>query len=547
MINSGFVSDDISHNGQEYESIIPAGREGATSLAYIIKSGGREYFMKRLKPELVGCPRYHELFRKEFEIGSALDHPNIVKYYNFSDNGNDFHILMENIVGDTLDRFIDTHPEYFCSRKNLDKFFNQLLSAFRCLHHSHVVYSDLKPQNIMITQINHDVKIIDLGFCFADSFTDSAGTTQEFSAPEQKEKGRLDVTTDIYCIGKLIEYIGKNIPCNLPGVYSKIMLRCLKKRKKDRLQSVDEILHLINRRSHITRCIVIASIVSAIIFVAFKSISYNEHVIAWWDSFELFSPIVEHDTDYRHIYYRIIDRQDSTLEAVGCGRNPNIYIHTEVEIDGNTFHTVRIADNAFKHKSYIKSVHIPDGIITIGKEAFRECKNLATVDIPNSVTTIDDYAFYACTDIYHIRLSSSITEIPICAFSGTSISSIDIPDGVTIIRLDAFGNCQKLKEVYLPSSLQTLERGVFYNCSSLKSITLPESVRKLGDYLFFDCINLRDIYNHSPEPQDCPPIHRNPEQITLHVPASSVDKYRSAHFWKRMQIVPLPQTSSSSD
>lgn len=43
----------------------------------------------------------------------------------------------------------------------------------------------------------------------------------------------------------------------------------------------------------------------------------------------------------------------------------------------------------------------------------------------------------------------------------------------------------------------------------------------------------------SPEPQIIPPIHRNPEQVTLHVPRESVGKYRAAKNWNGMKIVPL--------
>lgn len=123
--------------------------------------------------------------------------------------------------------------------------------------------------------------------------------------------------------------------------------------------------------------------------------------------------------------------------------------------------------------------------------------------------------------------------------SGSQIKKVVIPEGVTIIGLDAFGNCGKLKDVTLPSSLIILERGVFYNCTSLEKITIPQNVKSIGDYLFFECTSLKDIYNLAIEPQVIPPIHKEPSQITLHVPAESVEKYRNAEYWNEMNIVPI--------
>lgn len=513
---------------------------GGTSMIFSTQDGGKEYLVKRLRTEYVADDRYHELFRKEYEIGRAIDHPNIVKYMRFEDNGTtNCRITMENVVGETLARFIDSHPDYFASRRHLDKFFNQLLSALNCLHQNHVVFSDLSPNNILITQVNHDVKIIDLGFCFSDSYTRSVGMTECFSAPEHQERGIIDVTTDIYCVGKIIEYIGKSTSHNLPAVYSKIMLRCLKHRKQDRIQTTDEIIRMINKRRHVARRVITTALICVAMFIVGKSLSYNERVLAWWDSFELFPANVEYDIEYRYIYYSILSEEDMTCQAVGCINNPNVYLHPEVEIKGRTYKLTHIADSAFRYKSYVKSVYIPEGVKTIGTEAFRECKNLAVVNIPNSVVEVEDYAFYACENIYSLRLSERLTEIATAAFCGSKIKKVEIPEGVTRIKLDAFGNCLELEEVILPETLQAIERGAFYNCPSLREITIPARVTKIGEFQFFECTSLTDIYNYAPEPQVLTPIHRNPKQITLHVPADAIEKYRKADYWKEMQIVAL--------
>lgn len=124
----------------------------------------------------------------------------------------------------------------------------------------------------MITQVNNDVKMIDLGFCFTDSYPYSIGTTTGYSAPEHVNKNRVDVSTDIYGVGKIIEYIGKNTPHNMPSVYAKIMLKCLKERQSDRIQSTNDIVTLINRRNHIIKRLAIGMVACVAIFLAYKTI-----------------------------------------------------------------------------------------------------------------------------------------------------------------------------------------------------------------------------------------------------------------------------------
>ena len=133
----------------------------------------------------------------------------------------------------------------------------------------------------MITQVNNDLKLIDLGFCFTDSFSSSAGATKGYASPEHTTGGRLDVSTDIYGVGKIIEYIGKSSAYSLPNIYSKIMLKCLKINQADRIQTTDEIARLINRRSHNIRRTLITTIICILVYITFKSLSYNEKVLSW--------------------------------------------------------------------------------------------------------------------------------------------------------------------------------------------------------------------------------------------------------------------------
>ena len=64
----------------------------------------------------------------------------------------------------------------------------------------------------------------------------------------------------------------------------------------------------------------------------------------------------------------------------------------------------RILNDAFKGLENLKSVTIPEGIVSIGASAFMGCSNLTSVTIPESVELIDSSAFYGCGSISEITI-----------------------------------------------------------------------------------------------------------------------------------------------
>lgn len=540
-MSSEFIYTDIDAEQSRFERIEIVETQGTLCDYFVVTDQGKSFFMKRLKEEYADDTVSRSILAKEYEIGMSIDHPNIVKHISINDDDSGYYLLMENVVGMTLDRFIIDNPDYFHRRANLDKFFNQLLSALKCLHAHHVVYSDLKPQNIMLTQVGNDVKLIDLGFCMTNAYTTTAGTTEGYSAPEHLSRGTLNIATDIYGIGKIIEYIGLNIPDSLPNIYARIMIKCTKERQKDRFQDTDEIVRLINRRRHIIRKSAVSAVCCAVMFLAFRTIAYTEVFNSWWDSFEIITPHVEHDCESTSTLYRILSEKDRTCEVVGHTTNPNAYINPTTQINGKTYHVTRIADEAFANKNYIRSVYICEGVETIGERAFRHCSNLVSVTIPSSIKAIKNGAFFECRNLTSIKLPTTMSSIERGAFAGTGIRNITIPEGITRLELDLLGNCEHLESVDLPKSLTVIDRGVFFNCPALTQITIPENVESLGELLFWNSDNLTDIYNLAVVPQQITPFHRNVSRLTVHVPSESVEAYKAAPVWKEMTIIPIEE------
>ena len=261
-------SSQFSANQSHFESIEWVESQGATCDTFRVKVFGKLHFLKRLKAEYTGDIRYQEALRKEFETGYRLEHPNLVRYISLTDDG----ILMEYVDGETLSQLIASNPDYFREKKHTDKFVRQLLGVLGYLHNHQVLHLDLKPDNILLTHINHDVKLIDLGFCYTDTFEDTQGHTNSFAAPEQLSGEKVDVRSDIYAFGKVLEQLPD------PTIYKKVIARCTVENPDGRYQSVDDILLELNHQRQYYRYVALFVAIVAILAVIIALLTHRQDV-----------------------------------------------------------------------------------------------------------------------------------------------------------------------------------------------------------------------------------------------------------------------------
>lgn len=375
--------------------------KGSTCWAYRVEVNGKQQFLKRLRPQYQGNPRYVAAFTKEFMTGKQLEHLHLVKYNEINTTADGVCMLLDYVAGDTVTKRLEEQPQYFLKEDHLHRFVTQLLSCLSYLHAHQVVHLDLKPDNIMLTQVGGDVKVLDLGFCYTDTYCTTTGKTDRYAAPEQKEGeiAQIDARTDLYAVGSILREIETRQGCPLPKPYKQLMNRCLEEKKEDRPASASACLKIIQRHHRVLWTSVIASVILTIFLVGWFSAFQSEK----WKQAQL--PRTPqgrvYDFMFHEIYYRILSEDSLTCEAVEWDTSrrqidPNIWIYKEVAHNQKSYQVISIADSAFYLSTDAQTAYIPEGITHLGTCSFSKCYKLEVVNIPNSVSSFSPDIFGGC-------------------------------------------------------------------------------------------------------------------------------------------------------
>ena len=247
-------SQELGIEPTDYELLSDSGH----NLVYRAQMGGKWVVLKAAKPNEGEQTRNRLLLEREFEIMRRLDSIYVVQAIAMVDDPQlGRSILMEYVHGRPLDRFIAETPSSAERRRVAD----ELMEALIFLHERQIVHGDLKPSNILITDSDNHVRLIDFGFSDNEAFiAKNIGTSPSFSSPEQLPTDALLPERDIYALGKMLALL-------FPHSAKPIIRRCLAS-DRSRCTSVRQVrsaLHRYWRMRWLLPLILAFSVICAII------------------------------------------------------------------------------------------------------------------------------------------------------------------------------------------------------------------------------------------------------------------------------------------
>jgi eukaryotic-like serine/threonine-protein kinase len=194
---------------------------GARSTIWLVadQRTGNQYALKRVVRRPTEDMRFIVQAENDFDISSRVEHPvlrrslerrRMRKLFQLRE----LHVIMEYVDGRTLEEIgaLGAH--------GLLGVFSRVAEGLEALHKMGYIHTDIKPNNIMITN-DGQVKIIDFGqSCPIGHIKGRIQGTPDYIAPEQVEKGApLDQRTDVFNLGATLYWAvtGRVIPTVLPS------------------------------------------------------------------------------------------------------------------------------------------------------------------------------------------------------------------------------------------------------------------------------------------------------------------------------------------
>jgi serine/threonine protein kinase len=154
--------------------------------------------IKVLRRDLANNPRFFQMFAKEAELLRKLEHPHIVRLYEFEKESEVAFIVMDWVDGTNVRQAITDRKKPF-TLEEVNSILQPVCSALNYAHQNRVFHCDVKPANILL---HVDGRVLLTDFGVARLATEKiGGGTPPYMAPEQLAGDRVNAQTDIYSLG----------------------------------------------------------------------------------------------------------------------------------------------------------------------------------------------------------------------------------------------------------------------------------------------------------------------------------------------------------
>ena len=154
-----------------------------------------------------------------------------------------------------------------------------------------------------------------------------------------------------------------------------------------------------------------------------------------------------------------------------------------------------IGDSAFRECENLSSVTVCEGVETIEQNAFRSCAKLASIALPSTIGEVGAAAFIQCQNMSSATFAPGGKQVKLgddlfaeCFY----LVRVTLPVNIDRISDRMFKSCLMLAGVEIPQGAESIGESAFAS-SGVTTVIIPDSVTMIGIAAFSAC-PLSDIY-----------------------------------------------------
>jgi serine/threonine protein kinase len=202
-----------------YELLTRLGRGGMASVWVArekapVSGKQRLVAVKAMLPELARHSDFRAMFLGEGQIVRSIDHPNVVKVHEVSEDRGILYMAMEWVEGDSLRTLIkEAKRRRAIPAEMAVKIIADTAAGLHAAHElrgwdgelRNIVHCDISPHNILVG-LDGQAKLVDFGVANATAHTELEGNDRikgkfGYMSPEQASAGKVDRRSDVFALG----------------------------------------------------------------------------------------------------------------------------------------------------------------------------------------------------------------------------------------------------------------------------------------------------------------------------------------------------------